>query len=386
MTIEGGRQKAEGGSRQTIRGLLAGLLLCFLTGCSDQYVNEQYGSRSGVGADSINGTTILGELFAKAGHRVRSVGRLYPKVGEADVIVWFPTDFQTPSQEAIGWFDDWLLYGEEGKTLIYVSPDYRAGEHYWSLTKVRAPAAQQGEYNKKLRESKQDFTSWRSSAPAGEAVSSWFTPDRRNQTQTVTQLRGPWAENVDAGEIAIEHRRYLTPDNQAEPLLTAGDGHPLVSQIVCAPEEWDWRNGDSRLVMIENGSFLLNASLVNKEHRKLAGRLVDHVGPPKLDVVFLQSRSDPLVLESDPSDSPPTGLRLFAIWPIGAVLAQLAALGLIYATARWPIFGTPRRSEQPSLTDFGRHVTALGRLLAGTRDRAYAYAQLRTYFQIDDKK
>lgn len=378
---------------------LVGLAFCQLafclllsTGCSsgnfNQYINDYYGYRSGYGSDSVNGTGVLAEMFANQGHRVRSATSLYPRVGKADVIVWFSQDWNAPSGEARTWFDNWLRYNDEGdpKTLIYVCRDYSAAEMYWTVTKPSAPANQQGEYSKRLTEARTQFNSWRGSAPTTDETIDWLTMDRRNTKTKAKRLSGPWSVGVDASKTTIEHRAYLTPAPDASTLLADQQGHPLVSEIVYTPEEWDWRVEDSRLLMVENGSFLLNAPLVNKEHRKIAGKLIDHVGSPELDVVFLESGYDPMILKSDPSDSPPPGWKLFTIWPIGGTLSQLAALGLVFSAAMWPIFGTPRRSERPSLTDFGRHVAALGRLLAATRDRAYAEKQLRTYFHQSNER
>jgi hypothetical protein len=135
-------------------------------------------------------------------------------------------------------------------------------------------------------------------------------------------------------------------------------------------------------MMIENGSWLLNARLVNHEHRKLAGRLVDTIGPPPRTVVFLESQAGgPQVRDTDPSSAPPTGLQLFRVWPIGAVLAQLAALGIAFALMKWPLFGTPQRGIREPLTNFASHVTALGRLLRYGRDRTHAVELLRVYRQ-----
>ncbi|MEM6798286.1 MAG: hypothetical protein AAF589_02115 [Planctomycetota bacterium] len=356
-------------------------------GCSvPDYLNEVYGMRSRGGADSVNGTAVLAEMFEAAGHDVRSWRLMSPSLEKADVIVWFPDDFETPSADAIVWLEEWLFYNDSAKTLIFVSRDYDAGELYWRSAKPMSPAPQQPEFAKRLGSSKASFAQQRGSAPAGELCSDWFTLDRRNPKRKVKGLAGPWASGVDASKAAIEHRRFVQPGDEADILLADGKGHALVSEVIYEFEDNYWNNpapdaGDSRIIVVENGSFLLNAALINHEHRKLAGKLVDHVGQPELDVVFLESDASPLVQDEDPSEGPPTGFRLFGVWPIGGVLAQLAALGLVFAAARWPIFGVPRKLDQPSLTDFGRHVTALGRLLAATRDRAYAYAQLRAYFQ-----
>ncbi|MEN1678093.1 MAG: hypothetical protein AAGJ46_00760 [Planctomycetota bacterium] len=362
------------------------LLLLPLCGCFPGYLEEQYGRRSGVWSDSINGTAVLGKMIEKAGHKVRSVDRLYPKVGNADVIVWFCDDFGAPSAEARQWLDDWLLLSDEAKTLVFVTRDYEAGALYWSEMQKTAPAGLQKTLGNERRQSQTRFNQYRGGAPVTDAAGDWFTTDRRTTTRTIQQLSGPWAKGVDASKTQIEHRAYLTPSDEADFLLADERGHPLASEIVYSGESWQTNVKDSRVVMIENGAFLLNGALVNKEHRKLAGRLVDHLGPPKLNVVFLESDSDPPVLADDPSVGPASAFKHLTLWPIGAPIVQALALGVAYAAFRWPIFGRPRRGEEASLTDFGRHVEAVGRLLAATRDRTYADAQLRAYFQAAREK
>ena len=71
----------------------------------------------------------------------------------------------------------------------------------------------------------------------------------------------------------------LVPTEDAEPLVKSGDD-VLVSRI-------EWKQ--SQILLIANGSFLLNLPLVNHEHRKLAGHLVNAVGPPRKLVIFLES-------------------------------------------------------------------------------------------------
>lgn len=363
------------------------------SGCGTKSINEEYGRRGSQGSPSINGTAVLGGMFSSAGHRVRSWRSLSPSVEKADVIVWFIQDFETPSADAQMWLDDWLLYNDEEKTLIVIGRDFAAGPMYWRTTLPRAPAPQQPEFRKRLAESESDFQASRPTAATTLTAEDWFTLQSGNTLKKVTGLSGPWAGGVDASKAAIEHSRFLKPGETADVLLLDDLGHPLVSEIVYSVDYADtkdqayWMNrgqvADSRLVMIENGSFLLDGALVNHEHRKLAGKLVAHIGNPRRDVVFLESGHNPAIHEQDPSDGPPTGFALFGVWPIGAVLAQFAVLGIVFAIAKWPIFGVARQLEEESLTDFGRHVDALGRLVGATKDRAYALAQLRAYFQSD---
>jgi len=50
--------------------------------------------------------------------------------------------------------------------------------------------------------------------------------------------------------------------------------------------------------------------------------------------------------------------------------------------AMWPIFGVPREESQRHLMDFGRHVEALGKLLARTRNVRYAWSRISLYRQL----
>lgn len=363
------------------------VLLAALVGCRSQEIETVYGVRSGFGAQSINGTSVLGEMFESAGHRVRSWRYLSPSLEEADVVVWFPSELYggpsgPPSAEAVAWFENWLRYSEQEKTLIYVGRDYEADSLYWST--APAPPGLKGRYAGRLTRAQADERSRINSAPTGEA-GDWFTLEQPQKRRQVEQLAGPWADGVQASEAQIVTWRRVAPAESSDVLLTGGDGAPLVSEHLYDAGNVGWTDNDSRLIVVENASFLLNASLVNKEHRKLAGKLIDRVGDPTKKVVFLEASASPRVSETDPSARPPSGLQLFTVWPIGAALAQLAALGIVYAAAVWPIFGTPRRLRRPSLTDFGDHVAALGRLLAGTRDRPYASSLLKKYFEESHK-
>ena len=55
-------------------------------------------------------------------------------------------------------------------------------------------------------------------------------------------------------------------------------------------------------------------------------------------------------------------------------------------SAGWPIFGRPRQLLPPSPSDFGKHVAALGQLLARTQDHNYAQSRLAQYRQIAERK
>ena len=103
--------------------------LLLLGGCQ-RPLNTEYGQTSGFGQSSVNGTRVLADMFTDRGHRVESWYRLSPKLMEADVIVWFPNDFEAPSTEVREWLEEWL-FDASGKTLIYVGRDFDAAPGYW---------------------------------------------------------------------------------------------------------------------------------------------------------------------------------------------------------------------------------------------------------------
>jgi len=54
-------------------------------------------------------------------------------------------------------------------------------------------------------------------------------------------------------------------------------------------------------------------------------------------------------------------------------------LGMLVLASRWTVFGRPRQLPRPPVSDFGRHVDALGDLLAKTQNHAYAQTRLAEY-------
>ena len=367
-------------------GLLLSLLVLLTSGCEmEDQVFTEHGQRSSYYQTSLNGTRTLGEMFSRAGHHVRSWRYLSPSLDHADIIVWAPDDFEPPSIEVQEWLIDWLSQSpdnEPGRILIYIGRDFDAAPAYWKQISANPPAGLKAEYARRLREAKSEALSNRPTTLQETECYDWFTLDTAPKKTKVQRLSGPWARGIDASKTNITRHTRLLPDDPPLVLLADENRSPIVSEIAYEPHYELYLAEEGRVIFVENGSFLLNAPLVNHEHRKLAGKLIDYVGPTDKQVVFLESEAGgPMIREHDPSSAPPTGLRLFRIWPIGAVLTQLAVLGIIFAMMRWPLFGLPRSLIGQSKTDFGSHIAALGRLLRDARDRPFAYKLLRLYRQ-----
>jgi hypothetical protein len=370
------------------------MLLCVavMTGCAPADIDGTYGrSRGPTGGRSVNGTAVLAQGFKHAGFRVSTWQRLSPRLEEADVIVWVPDDFEPPTLEQRAFLERWL-HNESGRTLVYVGRDFDATVQYWRKAQLTAPPEQALEVARRLALAQSNLAALRAALPAEEPAD-WFIFRGSQSTQRVRQLEGPWSEGIDAARAELELASKLDVPGQADietwlereeifwegpvefrPLLTT-EGSPLVTQLSLG----DW--GSSKLLVVTNGSFLLNLPLVNHEHRKLAGRLVAACEPrPGGKAVFLESGAGgPAVLDEDRAANYPTGLEMFTVWPLGIIMLHLAALGITLAIVSFPIFGQPRALEVASRSDFGQHVTAVGKLLEKTGDPGYALARLRDY-------
>ena len=359
------------------------VLICSMTAGCSRKVATAYGQRKGAATYSVNGTRVLGEMFEAEGHEVYSWRWLSPRVQDrADCIVWFPNDFEPPSEDVRNWLEDWLLAEPEytfndwlveqpGRTLIYVCRDFDAAAGYWNRVKPGAPPEQVILIKGAADTAQDDFEIDRQAVPPEEDCG-WFTVKGKLQPRKVRTLRGRWAEGIDASKAEIELNGRIDAAQTAEVLLeSAGD-------VLVTREQW----GESQLIVIANGSFLLNLPLVNHEHRKLAGKLIEDVGPPGKTVVFLESDpGGPPIREEDPSAQVPTGMEIFFHFPTGWILWHFAAIGIVFCFSRWPIFGLPRRLERDSTSDFGKHVQALAELLQRSRDPGYAQRRLAHYQQ-----
>jgi hypothetical protein len=371
-----------------------------LAGRRNEKLLTAYGRRRGTDyARSVNGTAVLADLFKRAGHRVTTFGRFSPKLKSADVIVWFPSNFAAPTAEQCAFLEEWLAEATEDRTVVYVGRDYDAAVDYWSrivadLPEKLMPENQTDEALRRQAEARAAAAADRAQLPAQEDAR-WFTLVRDAKPRRVNELAGPWAEGIDpqAANIRLEGR-LAKPAGGAKPaddqdvlkfnpLLSSGND-PLIARVT--KDEWNTVGSKGQILVVANGSFLLNYPLVNHEHRKLAARLIEDCGSPGR-VVFIEAGEDgPKVLDKEPASGIPSPLDLLKVWPLNAILLHLVILGILLCLARSPIFGRPRELAAESPTSFGKHVGALGELLARSQDRHYAQSRLAQYRQLGQRR
>jgi hypothetical protein len=376
---------------------LAGALVLIIAGVfmASRRVTQlpsTYGKRRGSeAAASVNGTAVLADLFKRAGHRVTTMGRLSPKVNDSDIVVWVPDNFKPPTKEQRQFLEDFLEAGVN-KTVIYVGRDYNAAVEYWDDVQPLVPERQTDEALRRRAETRAAHEAARAKMPATE-YARWFTARRDGKPRKVTKLSGEWADGIDPAkaEIYLEgrldipvsaDRKAADPEIPAdfEDLLSS-EGDALITRIT---DEEKW--GDGQVIVVTNGSLVLNYPLVNHEHRKIAGKLVAECGSAAGRVVFIESGPDgPAVLDKEPQ-SAGGPLDLLKVWPLGPILMHLTVLGIIFCLARSPIFGRPKELPEPPTADFGKHVAALGELLGRTKDQHYAQQRLTQYRQLAQRK
>lgn len=379
-----GSSQSETGNKYLLPGVIVGLialalLLAWWFRGRDQ-LQTGYGRRSGPEQrNSVNGTFAFSEMFRQTGRTVTSVDRLSPRLRRFQTIVWFPDDYARPKDEQLDFLEQWMSE-ESGRTVIYVGRDYDAASAYWTRILPLAPPDQEAEVRRQLADAKSKYQTSRTSVPQSQ-YARWFTM-KSGPVQKVTTLSGPWAAGVDVRKAELTLASRLDPPKKKD--APAGSQHPppdtLTPLLQSGQETLIFRASDSawiggKVIVVNNGSSLLNYPLINKEHRKLAARLIAEC--PDGEVAFLESGAGGPAVEHKSLPKP------HQTWPfpMNAIVFHLVALAIIFCLARAPIFGRPRTLPSDSPADFGKHIRALGKLMQRTKDQAYAYARLQQYRQ-----
>lgn len=368
------------------RASLIGTLLLVL-GCQAEDVEEVYGHRSGIGARSVNGVGVLAKMFEQSGFHVSAWRLLSPRLENEQVIVWVPDSFRIPSLEVMDYLETWLM-NEPGRTLIYIGRDYNGAIDFWEQVIASASPEQRIELRRKLAELKSDYFLRRRieySEFAKDEEHQWFHYELRDEPDVdESTLGGKWSRDLDteAVEISLPTRMVIPGEDDefsfdVEPLLVSEEG-----MLAASLRKSYWRG--SQIILVANGSWLLNLPLVNPEHRVLAQALIDECGPPSRVCILQTGRNDPTI-SSDDSDQP-LMLRAFTVWPVNAILLHVTVLGIIFCFAIFPVFGRPRRVAPEAVSDFGKHVTAVGELLEGGGDVNYARQRLKAYQDMQHSK
>jgi hypothetical protein len=324
-------------------------------------------------------------MFEQAGFKVYSWRYLSNKLQDYEVIVWAPDNYGPPPSEQREFLETWLEE-ETNRTLVFIGRDFDASSRYWEQILPTAPADQQIEIRRRLAQAQSAHQTRRLEMPS-ELCVEWFTMRRDGPRRRITRFAGAWSGVFDAaasdiwaeGQLAIptaEELAELRDEAETsryhrlrfESLLRA-DQLTLVSRVT--KPVWV----DGQVLVVTNGSFLLNLPLVNHQHRLLASQLIGQCGPPG-KVAFLESGAEgPLIIDA-PRTSP-DAVRKRVLLAI-----HWFALGILACFYLFPIFGRPKTMTNETEADFGKHIEAVGALLQKTGDARYARKRLEQYHEI----
>ena len=356
--------------------LCAGLLL--LAGCgASPMARMRYGQSAGVAGDNIQGTSLLASMFRDAGYRMTTARTLGRTVNRANVVVWFPDRFSPPNKTTCEFFEQWLI-DMPGRTLVYVGRDYHADVAYWRRINDEAAAARDAAQTELY-----DLRRWyaRSRAEEQERDSNrrdsdsckWFQIARDILPRDANELTGPWAETAAQAKYPAVVTAHWTLQGiqaeHAETLLASGD--ELLITRVSRPH-WS----QSQLLLVSNGSMFLNLPLVEPAHQAAGGETNSAVR-----TAWTRGVSHQRVDGAAHRERSPIALLITCLHHAAAQVYPHASFGgrhdLLFC--RLSDIWSSAKLRQASRTDFGRHVMALGRLLAAAADTEHAYVARREY-------
>ena len=337
------------------------------TNAQDDPLESKYGRARGKSfSKSVNGTSVFAEMFRATGRKVQFDRRLTPRLNKYETIVWFPNRFEPPEEKTIERLEDWFSNGY-GRTLIYVDRDFDSEIVYWKKAFTKAAPADREKIRRRITLIESRYESQRElDADSDHNRCSWFEITKRFPPSRCESFDGPWSSLIDAARSDI----YLTSDlsvtvsgmNGSEELLSSG-GQPLITRLT------SWQLNGGSIIIVHNGSSLLNLPLVNSENRLLAAELIDECGYG--DVKFLESDQDgPEISNSSSSNNTLWDWASHA--PLCYILPHLIWLGLIFCFVYFPIFGRAKKIASQSNTDFASHIQATAKLLSQSTDRNLA--------------
>lgn len=373
------------------------LCVVAIGGCKQTWNGRftQYTPASSEYDSSINGNTVFYDLCRSHNARCRRARAVSPMMKKYDCIIWFCSDNHLPDDDAVQWFENWLKE-KPGRTLVFVGRSYEADVLYWEKVVPLAPEEgnQKGRAKLALADARRRLA--RVFGPPErpdqldsftfQGDDSWFDLKKFDSPLTVTQFEGEerFFSDVDTENMELVLYGGLIPQRDENTrILLSGRGYYALDRekSYLSEEETliaERRIGESRLIMIPNGSFLLNYPMVNEENRKIAAALLDEISPKGKNVVFLRMGYE---LQESAGHTPPSivGLQLLQMWPVSLIFWHMIFIGVLVCFWKWPVFGRARVLQSRQLSDFMMHIDAYAALLERPANVAYAREQLAKF-------
>jgi hypothetical protein len=348
--------------------LLSCMLFAILPGCG-RGPETEYGRSRGT---SLNGTSAFAEMLRQRGHNVRAAVRLTDSLAEwAQGIVRFAPYPGPPDEDEAGWIRQWLDEDPE-RWLIYVVRDFDTTAEYWKEVRDGISELADPERRAEAEEKRVEAADWVHTLPPKAKKSGnareWFTVESgAGPPKICTELGGLWAEGVDAAAAALWLHETIKPDRRS--IMLSGDNKALVVDKSVI--------GQGNVLIVANGSFLLNEAIVNPARRGLAVRVAEWPDGEMQHVAFV----DGSYVMSEDEGTPSLWKLMQRLPAFRWVAIQMALAGVFAALARAPRLGRPRPDPVSGADRPAAHAEALGTLLAASRATTESLDLLERYRQ-----
>jgi len=309
-------------------------------------------------------------MLRNDGHEVRAAIRLTDELADwAEGIVRFAPYPGPPPREEADWYREWLAR-EPDRWVIYVVGDFDATAEYWREILAQLPSTADPERRLEAEEERDRAAEWAEHRPpkAKESGDSkvWFKVETAwNPPRVLKKLSGPWATGIDASAAGLTTHEPLQKSGGR--VLLMGDDQPFVLEKTVA--------GYGRLLVIANGSFLLNEPLVNSARRPLAESVVEWAGDDGRPIALVEGS----FVMGGPQGPPSLWDLVKRLTALRWVAIQLSLAGLLAALARAPRLGRPKPDPASDADQPAAHARALGALLARTGSAHEAHDLLDRY-------
>lgn len=412
-------------------------LLPMLSGCSYVPWPESFGEVSGPNATrSLNGMGVHRRMWESAGARVLTPQKLSPRLDSIDTIVLIGSSYQPPGTLARDWLEKWLAE-KSGRTVVYFGRDFDAGLMYREETLNQVAETQHDRAQVQLASNRAAIYVNRRVQIPEDTFCRWFFLRASARPTVHATFTGPWASELAGlegkwptgvlleppendlknrkpswitgskpalaparsfivgadGDQALgdkEVQRSIWKSNELEDakawdaewdlagdvkvLLSGGDGAPLVHRITHA------KFRGSKILIVANGAPFLNGSLIKPLHRKIGELIIQECLPVKR-VAMIEFNENGLLLSNiENGGTTDFGMQVLTVWPLSAITMHAAFLGIIAFVVLLPILGRPQSLARRSVTDFGLHVEAMGRMMFESRDLLFGLKSIQDYF------
>ncbi len=356
---------------------------------------------------SINGTSVFANLLRERGHSVTRKKRLTKRIDRYDTLIWAPDNPQLPPENVVAWLEAWL--GESSsRVLIFVGRSYDGKVPFHrGMVKV-APLEEREDWQRELNKvviEEGTIDGW--AAVFGTNEEAFWFEEENDLLINSSKIDGPWAEGVDPEAIELDCDSLLKPmpsyniDADFPELVyqedaaynfdywseTFRDNELNVTELLTVDERpfaYEISSEDApdrKLIIISNGSFLLNYPLTNSEHRKLAAKVADEV---KGDVVFLESSYRWPKIGGQAND-PALQWTWVGQAPMNYIVPHFLFWGVLYCFVFFPNFGRPKRIQFHPPKAFRSHVQAVASILGRSQEKNWAREVVDTWLKRNNK-